>query len=65
MFCTSNEWDKCDIEKRGCEGCFYEDEKYLVERIKNMIDKEKLELNGFAEHSNYIDILERNIKIIR
>lgn len=26
MFCTSNEQETCEVEKRGCEGCFYNKE---------------------------------------
>lgn len=23
--CTDNEWKTCEVEKRGCQGCFYDD----------------------------------------
>lgn len=28
MFCTDEERNTCQVEKMGCEGCFYNNEKY-------------------------------------
>lgn len=27
MFCTENERKTCNVEKMGCEGCYYNDDK--------------------------------------
>ena len=31
MKCTGNEWDTCQVEKMGCNGCFY-DEKEIMSK---------------------------------
>ena len=34
MFCTSKEQETCEVEKRGCEGCYYnKDGDYMNEEI--------------------------------
>lgn len=38
MFCTSKEQETCDVEKRGCEGCYYsslDTIKYLKKLCNN------------------------------
>jgi hypothetical protein len=50
MFCTDEERNTCQVEKMGCEGCFYNNEKYnkksfmkrfyekyLIKRLENLI----------------------------
>lgn len=36
MFCTSKERETCEVEKRGCEGCYYENEtpEKKIERLE-------------------------------
>ena len=36
MACTSREWDTCDVEKLGCEGCFYENKSTEKQTIRNL-----------------------------
>ena len=49
MFCTDEERKTCQVEKMGCEGCFYNNEKYnkksFYRRIVEKFSKKGL---GFA-----------------
>lgn len=45
IWCTPKEQETCDVEKRGCEGCYYENEtpEKKIERleiVKDMLDGE-------------------------
>ena len=40
-FCTSKEQETCDVEKRGCEGCFYNNPKNNVKREGNINGEEQ------------------------
>lgn len=33
MFCTSKEQETCEVEKYGCEGCYY-NSKEIEEKLK-------------------------------
>lgn len=37
MFCTDEERDTCQCEKMGCDGCFYNNEKYNEKSFHNRI----------------------------
>lgn len=47
MFCTDEERDTCQCEKMGCEGCFYNNDKYnkkpFYKRIVEKFSKKGLE----------------------
>lgn len=42
MICTENERDTCNVEKMGCNGCFYEgiteEEKEAADRVHTQVD---------------------------
>lgn len=68
MFCTSKERETCDVEKRGCEGCFYMNE----EKVK-IIELERRDPQSEAKYWNqkYTETLlklfneeEKNKKLI-
>jgi len=40
MFCTDDERMTCQEEKRGCKGCFYDNDKYNEKLTKNSENKE-------------------------
>lgn len=40
MFCTPKEQETCDVEKRGCEGCFYFYDKNNVKGDSDGKEKE-------------------------
>ena len=35
MFCTEQQWKHCQVEKRGHEGCFFNDDKNKEEMKEN------------------------------
>lgn len=43
MFCTPKEQETCDVEKRGCEGCYYSYEENIINRVKRRINELKLD----------------------
>ena len=36
MKCTGKEWDHCRVEKMGCTGCYYDDDKE-IKILKNYV----------------------------
>ena len=42
MKCTSEEWDHCRVEKMGCTGCYYKNDKYSgtieTEVVKQIVE---------------------------
>lgn len=60
MKCTIEEQETCQVEKRGCEGCYYNDERrkiieiYITENEKEdsiSFDVEKLEDSEIANYT--------------
>lgn len=43
MFCTEKERKTCNVEKMGCEGCFYNND---INKLKEMLGKRPDELEG-------------------
>ena len=40
MFCTSKEQESCEVEKRGCKGCYYNgmSEEEIIEIVKSIAE---------------------------
>ena len=36
MFCTEKERKTCNVEKMGCEGCYYSNDTNILEGLKNV-----------------------------
>ena len=66
MFCTDEERDTCQCEKMGCEGCFYNNEKYnkkpFYKRIAEKFSKKGLEF-AFKLPKPRLCISVKDIKI--
>lgn len=67
MFCTDEERNTCQVEKMGCEGCFYNNEKYnkkpFYKRIIEKFLKEKLEfVFELPKPKLYISVKDIKIK---
>lgn len=47
MFCTPKEQETCDVEKRGCEGCYYMNEGNKLKNIEEILElcREELPYN--------------------
>lgn len=41
MFCTDKERRTCQIEKMGCEGCFYNNDKNQIYKLIAVSDENK------------------------
>jgi len=66
MFCTDEERNTCQCEKMGCEGCFYNNEKYnkkpFYKRIAEKFSKKGLEF-AFKLPKPRLCISVKDIKI--
>lgn len=66
MFCTYEERNTCQCEKMGCEGCFYNNEKYnkkpFYKRITEKFSKKGLEF-AFKLPKPRLCISVKDIKI--
>lgn len=65
MFCTDEERNTCQVEKMGCEGCFYNNEKYNRKVYVRFLDKFLKDKLGFlfkvSKPQFYVQV--RDIKI--
>lgn len=53
MICTGKEWDSCQVEKLGCNGCFYnslsnEEVEQFIKEIKNVKTEGLNELDDYT-----------------
>ena len=72
MFCTDEERKTCQVEKMGCEGCFYNNDKYnkksflkkLYEKLitKKLEDMVKISESRFTIPVKFIKIKDEFIK---
>ncbi len=59
MNCTDKERENCQVEKRGCEGCFYNSDKNVA-LIEELIQEYKTynDLDGIQDLSIYVNVLQ-------
>lgn len=46
MFCTEKQRKHCDYKKRGCEGCYYNNDLNNIEKVMFPIKEENLLKDG-------------------
>ena len=69
MKCTSKEQDTCNVEKMGCEGCFYnktsneEVERFLEDMTK--VSPEKLNKEALKLYNTIMRILDERDNLIK
>lgn len=56
-FCTSKEWETCNQEKMGCEGCHY--------NSKNLFDIKTKEKVSFVRAMNQKDTIKDRFNVIK
>ena len=69
MFCTSKEQETCDVEKRTCEGCFYNEEIPtpdnpipIEKQVEYYYDTgEEMLIKGYKDMNKDIDLLNKVI----
>lgn len=68
MNCTNKEQETCDVEKRGCEGCYY-NEKTTDENEKNIEfweeERQKALIKGNVARAIGCELLIDNLKRFR
>lgn len=57
MKCSSKEWDTCEVEKRGCDGCYYNlgsevknVSEEIEERLKEIYDFQEIEVEKMSQY---------------
>ena len=65
MICTDKEWKYCRVEKRGCNGCYYDviPKLKIRERIEELKKKEMcylVNMQGFS-----MGIIQEQIKLLQ
>lgn len=58
MFCTSKEQQTCDVEKQGCEGCYYNNDENVVNQMKEFVEYIKANEDKVNKSHELLTILE-------
>jgi len=71
MRCTSKERDYCNVEKMGCNGCYYDDKNYqeisrdeVINGLESLID-DRLSFLGPDDYYDKDNIFLHDVKILR